>query len=133
MLAQRWTLMLIPLAYVAAVGALGAGEVHGGRRWIAGTAMVLVLAAMLALPVTGETFWSLPFLALLGWRLLPPLWRAVIVPDPMRLRAAVKAGVLSLVVLDAAIAAGYAGWLYGIGVLTLLPLAGRLARIFAVT
>jgi 4-hydroxybenzoate polyprenyltransferase len=88
---------------------------------------------MLALPLVWRAIWSIPFLALLGWRLLPSLWRAFKLPEAARLRAAVKAGVLSLVVLDAAVAAGFAGWLYGAAVLALLPVAGRLARVFAVT
>ncbi|MEM0982243.1 MAG: polyprenyltransferase, partial [Cyanobacteria bacterium P01_H01_bin.58] len=45
----------------------------------------------------------------------------------------VKSGVLSLIVLDAAIAAGFAGWPYGLAVLALLPLSIVLARMFAVT
>jgi 4-hydroxybenzoate polyprenyltransferase len=49
------------------------------------------------------------------------------------IRAAVKAGILSLIVLDAAISAGFASWPYGLLVLALLPLSRALARLFAMT
>jgi 4-hydroxybenzoate polyprenyltransferase len=78
-------------------------------------------------------FAMLPFLALLAWRVLPPFWRAYRDPQPNSLRHAIKAGVLSLIILDAAIAAGYAGPLYGIVVLALLLVAAGIARLFAVT
>ena len=51
----------------------------------------------------------------------------------MRHRTAVRAGVLSLIVLDAALAAAFAGPLYGAAVLALWPVSLRLARLFAVT
>jgi len=46
---------------------------------------------------------------------------------------AVRAGVLSLIVLDAALAACFAGSLHGLAVLALWPLSLGLARLFAVT
>lgn len=138
LLGQRWHLALIPVAYIAAITAVSAGEVHGGRRGTGLLALVLlggVMAAVLALTRgTAPASWSLlPFLALLAWRVLPPFWRAYVEPQPGRIRAAVKAGVLSLIVLDAAIAAVYAGPLYGAVVLALLLVAAGLARLFAVT
>ncbi|MCC7153791.1 MAG: hypothetical protein IT161_04390, partial [Bryobacterales bacterium] len=47
--------------------------------------------------------------------------------------AAVKAGVLSLIVLDAAIAGAHLGVFHGLAVLALMVFAGALARLFAVT
>jgi 4-hydroxybenzoate polyprenyltransferase len=137
-LGQRWYLALIPVAYIAAITAVSAGEVHGGKRGTGLLALGLlggVFVALLALAVTPEfrLVALLPFLALLAVRVLPPFWRATLDPQPGATRAAVKAGVLSLIVLDAAIAAGYAGPLYGLLVLALLFVAARLARLFAVT
>jgi 4-hydroxybenzoate polyprenyltransferase len=138
LLGQRWFLALIPLGYIAAITAVSNGEVHGGRRGTGRLALGLVsavLLALLALAWTPGFAWLplLPFLALFAWRVLPPFWRAARDPQPGPIRAAVKAGVLSLIVLDAAIAAGYAGPLYGAVVLALLFAAGRIARLFAVT
>jgi hypothetical protein len=45
----------------------------------------------------------------------------------------VRTGVLSLVLLDAAIAAGYAGVVYSFSIVATGVLAGWLARRFAVT
>ena len=53
--------------------------------------------------------------------------------QPRNIGLAVKAGVISLIVMDAAIAATFAGWLYGLLVLVLLPLSRFLAKKFAVT
>ena len=138
LVAQRWYLALIPLAYIAAITAISTGEVHGGERKTGTLALVLVgivLTALLALGFTpGFRFiYLLPFVLLLAWRVVPPFWRAYRTLDPMMIRKAVKAGVLSLIVLDAAVAGGYAGLWFGLGVLVLLLLASWIARPFAVT
>lgn len=138
LVAQRWYLALIPLAYIAAITAISTGEVHGGERRTGTLALVLVgvvLTALLALGLTPgfRFFYLLPFVLLLAWRVVPPFWRAYRTLDPMMIRKAVKAGVLSLIVLDAAVAGGYAGLWFGLGVLVLLFLASWIARPFAVT
>lgn len=138
MLGERWYLALIPIAYIAAITAVSAGEVHGGRRGAGLLALGLiggVLLALLALAATPgfHLLPLLPFLALLAARVLPPFSRAARDPKPAFIRAAVKAGVLSLILLDAALAAGYAGLVYGLLVAALLFVAAALARLFAVT
>jgi 4-hydroxybenzoate polyprenyltransferase len=138
LVSQRWYLAFIPIAYIAAITAVSAGEVHGGRRATGRLALGLQAGVLLALLTMTRgapiPFLSLlPFMALLTWRVLPPFWRAAADPQPNRIRTAVRAGVLSLIVLDASIAALYAGPLYGLIVLALLPAAARLARLFAVT
>ena len=54
-------------------------------------------------------------------------------PQPATIRTAVKRGVLSLVLLDAALAAAFAGPIYAAAVLATGLVAGWLARTFAVT
>jgi 4-hydroxybenzoate polyprenyltransferase len=76
---------------------------------------------------------SIPFIAFFSWRVFPPLWRAHADPTAENIQGAVKGGVLSLIPLDAAIAAAYAGPVAGFAVLTLLWIVGPLARRFAVT
>ncbi len=138
LLGQRWYLALFPLVYIAAITAVSRGEVAGGRRETGLGALALigaVLGGVLALgaaPGFGVVA-ALPFLALLAWRVLPPFWRAWRAPQPATIGRAVSAGVLSLIVLDATFAAGYAGVVYGALVLSLLPVSLRLARAFAVT
>ncbi len=135
---EKWYLALIPVTYIAAITAISTGEVRGGKRGTGLLALGLlgaVIATLLALtrtPAFGLVA-LLPFLALFAWRVVPAFWHAYLEPQPDRIRSAVKAGVLSLIVLDSAIAAGYAGPLYGAVVLALLFVAARMARLFAVT
>ncbi|MBI3912418.1 MAG: UbiA-like protein EboC [Armatimonadetes bacterium] len=138
LLRERYYLALIPVLYIAAITAVGAGEVHGGKRGTGGVALGLLgVVGIGLLALTWRSGWEwlarLPFLALFVWRVVPPFWRAYREPQPGPIRGAVQAGVLSLIVLDAAIAAGYAGPLYGLIVLALLIPAAPLARWFAVT
>ncbi len=133
-----WFLALIPLAYIGAITAISQGEVNGGQRRTAVVALCLlagVIGALLALSLleTVQATSLLPFGLLLAGLVFPPFLRAAQMPTAELSRAAVKAGVLSLIVLDAALAAGFAGWLYGLCVLALLPLSVGLARLFAVT
>ena len=138
LLGQLWPLALIPIAYIAAITAVSRGEVHGGGRhtgWLAVGLIGAVLAALIALGLAGgEPAWAvLPFAALLAWRVLPPFVAAARAPRPALIGAAVRAGVLSLILLDAALATAFAGPLAGAAVLALWPLSLGLARLFAVT
>jgi 4-hydroxybenzoate polyprenyltransferase len=138
LLAGRWWLALAPLAYVAAITAVSRGEVAGAGRAAPALALVLLATVLAALPagdlaLGGSALAALPFLAWFAWGVAPAFWAAWRTPAPATARAAVRAGVLSIVALDAAIAAGFAGPLYGLAVLALGLLAAPLARAFAVT
>jgi len=135
---ERWYLAVIPLLYIAAITAISQGEVQGGKKTTGVIAVLLVgavLGAVLTLGLLPEyaVLAALPFAVLLAGRVLPPFIKAAREPVPDLIRPAVKAGVLSLIVLDAAVAAGFAGWPYGLLVLALLPLALAFAQLFAVT
>lgn len=137
-LPEAWPLALIPLVYIAAVTALSRGEVHGGERGIARFALlslIVVLIALLTITVSGgrRSLAGLVLVLLLAWRVLPPFWRACRTPEPGPIRQAVKAGVLSLVLVDATIGAAYAGAVYGLIILATAVVAGALARLFPVT
>ena len=137
-LAVRWELAVLPFSYICAVTALSRGEVHGGSRRIALLALAAVgtvIAVLLALALRSGPRAALAGLltGLLAWRVLPALWRAYDQGGAATIRSAVKAGVLSLVMLDAAVAAIYAGTFYGVLVLAVALLAGGLSRLFAVT
>ena len=135
---ERWYLALIPVCYIAAITAISQGEVHGGKK-ITGVLAVLliaiVLTAVLALGLLGEytAIAALPFALLLAIRVLPNFIKAAREPIAENIRNAVKIGVLSLIVLDASIASGFAGLYYGLLVLILLPISMKLAQLFAVT
>lgn len=136
-LGNVWLLGLIPVVYIAAVTTVSRGEVHGGNRpALAGGAVlyVAVLATLAGLAVITPGGWqSTPFALLLAALVFPPLARAWKTLEPRLVGKAVKAGVLSLIVLNSALASIFAGWQYGIMVLALLPLSLWLARTFAVT
>ena len=133
-----WPLALVPVVYIAAITAVSRGEVHGGggrTGWLAVGLIGAVLAAVAGLGLAhGWAGWAaLPFAALLAWRVLPPFVAAARLPQPALIGAAIRAGVLSLILLDAALAAAFAGPLHGLVVLALWPLSLGLARLFAVT
>lgn len=135
---ERWFLALIPIFYIAAVTAISRGEVHGGKSSTGKLALVLLAIALggvltLGLLPNYFLFAALPFLALLMARVFPPFIAATANPSADIIRNAVKAGVLSLIILDASMAAGFAGILYGLLVLALLFVSISLAKIFAVT
>ena len=135
-----WFLALIPMAYIAAITTISRGEVHGGDKPLLLTSLGLyaaVVGSILALALAGRAgvpVWQvLPFLALFSALIFPSLLRAIASLRPLDIRRAVKAGVMALILLDATIAASFAGWQYGLLVLLLFPLARLLARAFAVT
>jgi 4-hydroxybenzoate polyprenyltransferase len=137
-LAERWLLALLPISYIAAITMMSAGEVSGGNRKsiVAASAVSITVGIAIAALGWNPVFrwtWAAPIVLFFGYRILPPMVRAYRNPAAENIRAAVKTGVLSLIILDSAIAAGYAGPWFGAAGLALLGIAAGLARIFAVT
>jgi 4-hydroxybenzoate polyprenyltransferase len=139
-LGSGWFVAAFPILYITSVTALSRGEVHGGRRQVAAFALIslgLVLIGLLGLALrrgTGLGTWAASALiALLAWRVVPAFRAAYVSPGPATIRHAIKTGVLSLAILDAAIGAVYAGALYSLAILATALAAGLLARTFAVT
>jgi 4-hydroxybenzoate polyprenyltransferase len=134
----HWLLAGIPLCYIAGITSLSAGEVKGGTRraaivsgcWLM-AAVVLFLA--LALSEGLRDGWCLPFAAALLFRIFGPFRRAFYSLTAEAIRSAVKTGILSLILLNASLAAVFAGPWYAVGVLMLYLPAILLAKIFAVT
>ena len=131
-------LAVIPLLFIAAITAISRGEVTGGNKPVLygavllyGLTLVYALGAMGYL--AGNVWWAMPFLLLFGWRVFTPLVAALQNPSPLLIRLAVKAGVTSLIILDAAIGAGFSKGVGGLIILMLLPLSLVLAKRFAVT
>jgi 4-hydroxybenzoate polyprenyltransferase len=135
-LAGRWPLALIPFVYIAAVTLVSRGEVYGGKRGAAALALISlggVIVALAGISAGAGQIAALAVTLLLAWRVLPPFWRVYKDPAPAGIRQAVKAGVLSLVLVDATFGAAYAGPLYGAVVLATAVVAAGLARLFSVT
>jgi 4-hydroxybenzoate polyprenyltransferase len=136
-LRQWWYLGLFPVFYIAAITMISRDEVHGGKK------KTLYFAAFLYLLVS--TFqlmvsYSLDNLLLASgfvflhiYLIIKPLLVAIAQPTGLHIGKAVKAGVLSLIVMDAAwVAVSGNVWL-ALLVLLLLPISIRLAKYFAVT
>ena len=132
-----WLLGLVPIVYIAAITTISRGEVHGGRKsvlYFAGFLYCLVLIS-----ISGVAYYNdhlLPALILLllfGFMIFRPLQKAVQQPIGANIGKAVKAGVLSLILMNAAWAAAFGQPFLALAILLLLPLSLGLARLFAVT
>lgn len=137
-LSARWYVAAIPVAYISGVTLLSAGEVHGGSRLRASmSAALLAAAAAGALLMGGSSMMhilSVGFmLGLLAWRVAPAFYRTCLQPGASQIRAAVRAGVISLVFLDASVAAAYRSLWYALGMVALVLVVSQLARLFPVT
>lgn len=133
-----WYLALLPVVYIAAITAISRGEVHGGDKKILlgslGLYSLVIASVLLLLSLPQINAWyAVPFLALFCYLIFPPLLKAISSLKPLDIRLAVKAGIMALILLDATVAAGFAGWWYGLLVLALFPLSRLLAKVFAVT
>ncbi|HSI75953.1 MAG TPA: UbiA-like protein EboC [Lunatimonas sp.] len=134
-----WYVALIPLAYISAITMISRGEVHGQNK-IALQAgfglylLILVSILIISLRENGMGVWQvIPMIVLFGYMILPPLWKAMQRQEPALIGKSVKAGVIALIVMNAALAAAFAGIWIGLAILPLLPLSLWLAKKFAVT
>lgn len=137
-LIKLWFLALIPIVYIGAITLISRGEVHGASRKTIENGMLLygtMLIGILHLGFLDEfSFWqAVPFILLFVAATLPSWINALKSGDPMDIRKAVKTGVLALILLDASLAAGFAGFEFGILVLALLPVSLFIAKRFSVT
>ncbi|MDP8924865.1 MAG: UbiA-like protein EboC [Chloroflexota bacterium] len=140
---ELWLWLVLPVAtivlvYIAAVTVLSTGEVWGGNRGVAGgvlAALVAVIGAIFWLDLSGRLDdWAyLPFLAVFAAATLSAVGRVVREPSAPNIRRAIKTCVLSLLLLDAAIAAGAAGLVFGLVVAALIVPSLYIARLIAVT
>lgn len=133
-LVEWWFLGAVPLAYVAAITLVGRGEANGKNPY-GKMAIALVVAVILLLGSLGWYFKHIsaaPFVALFAACVVPAFWRALKNASPASIQQAVKAAVLSLIILDAAMAAIFTNWLYALAVLALFPVSRMIARLFPV-
>lgn len=129
---------IIPVIYIAAITMISRGEVVGGNRTAIRLAsllygIVIGAVAFIAIQSGDKFYFALGFIGLFAFLIYRPLIAAHFKPDPISIRNAVKTGVISLIVMDAAIACCYAGWFYGLLILALLPVSILLSKLFAVT
>jgi 4-hydroxybenzoate polyprenyltransferase len=137
--AENWYLLFIPVIYIAAITSISKGEVTGSTRkplYVAAFFYLLVITAIAYLGYESEAsdfFSTVLFVILFAALILPPLVRAIKEPSAKKIRLAVKVGIISLIVMNAAIAASSAGLVFGLVVLTLLPFSFLTGKLFPVT
>ncbi len=135
---QNWYLLgLIPVIYIAAITVISRFEVHGGQK------NTIILAGILYLIVSfcqlfmaqklGNLIFALPFIFLHILLIFKPLFTAFNLPSGSNIGKAVKAGVLALIVMDAAWVAISGNILMAVMVLILMPISIIIAKAFAVT
>lgn len=129
---------LISFIYIFAVTLVSQQEVY--TKNIASLKVGMLIYALVNLSLLLLCFYyefslleSLPFQLLFSFVIFKPLYKAVQTRHPSQVKKAVKAGVLSLVVYNATLVAGFVGWPYALILLMFLPLSLAFAKLFAVT
>ena len=136
-LIDSWYLAFVPIIYIASITMISRGEVHGGSKRTLYFAMVLYLvvtALILYFAWERKTLYLTAFFLLaFCWMIMKPLTEAIREPAGKNIGKAVKAGVIGLILMDAAWASAFGAWYLAVIILLLLPLSMYLARLFAVT
>lgn len=137
-LSNFWYIAFIPIIYIGAITMISKGEVKGGNTKNLKFAVFLYSLVIISILFLNFTFAEsilngLVFTSLFAFIIFKTLFRAIENPEPANIRQAVKTGVLSLIIMDAALAVGFAGLLFALLILLLLPISILLGKVFAVT
>ena len=136
-LSEWFFLAAVPVIYIFSITMISRGEVHGGSKKSLYTAAALyltVLGFILYISIIKEQLgWTLIFLIPFAWMIFQPLLHAIREPIGKNIGMAVKAGVISLIIMDAAWAAAFNSFSVAVIIIILLPVSLWLAKLFAVT
>ncbi|MBC7947719.1 MAG: UbiA-like protein EboC [Chitinophagaceae bacterium] len=134
---DHYYIAFVPVVYIAAITMISRGEVHGGGKsilYFAGVLYLMVISIILLLAFQqGHVILTSIFLLAFAWMILKPLLVAIKEPIGKNIGKAVKAGVISLILMDAAWAAAFGAWYFALVILLLLPLSLYFSKLFAVT
>lgn len=132
-----WFLGLIPLLYIASITIISRGEVHGGNKRmlsIAAALYVIVILSILGVSASLNNIQlTLIFLIPFVLMIFKPLLKAFDLPSAENIGKAVRAGVIALILLNAAWASAFGTWQLALIIVVLLPLSLWLSKSFAVT
>lgn len=135
--ATYWYIAFIPVVYIGAITMISRGEVQGGNvKALYGASILyaIVIGGMLLAGYVGGNVWlTLVFLIVFAGMIFLPLRRAIKNPVAKWIGKAVKAGVISLIVMNAGWAAAFGMWHYALLICLLLPFSLVLGKLFAVT
>jgi len=134
---QWWFIAFLPVCYIAAITMISRGEVHGGNKntlYFAAFLYIIVSVAQLYVSFQlNNLLIAAAFVALHLYLIFKPLLTAIGNPIGPNIGKAVKAGVLSLIVMNAAWVSVSGNIVLALAVLCLLPVSIKLAKFFAVT
>jgi hypothetical protein len=137
MLYSHYYLAIIPVIYIFSITMTSRGEVHGGKTKNLNIAAMLYAIVICAIAyfafVNDRLLWSLLFLVPFTFMVFKPLFKAINQPIGKNIGAAVKAGVISLILMDAAWAVTFDALTMAFIIAALLPLSMWLSKLFAVT
>jgi 4-hydroxybenzoate polyprenyltransferase len=115
-LQSHYFLGIIPLVYIFSITMISQGEVHGSNRkkLYAGAFLYLIVigAILYSAFLRQNIFYAALFLILFAGMIFRPLFTAIKEPVGKNIGKAVKAGVISLILMDAAWASAYENYLY---------------------
>jgi 4-hydroxybenzoate polyprenyltransferase len=136
-LTQWYLFAIVPIVYIFSITMISRGEVHGGSKrnlYIAALLYGIVTACILYFSYRNNKLLLsviiiIPFL----WMIFKPLLKAIQHPIGKNIGGAVKAGVISLILMDAAWAVTFGTIYAAIMIACLLPVSIWLSKFFAVT
>ena len=131
---EHFSVIIIPLIYIAAITLVSRGEVHGGKAitlYFAGFLFLIVHGSQLYLAEQVE--FALVFVLAHFILIFRKLGVAIKNPIGKNIGLTVKTGVLTLILMNAAWVASSGQWIVALFVLALLPVSLGLARKFVVT
>lgn len=134
---QYWWVGIFPVIYIGAITMISRDEVYGGKRatlWFAAFFYLIVLAAITWFTIDKKNlFYAIGFILLFAGMIGTPLAKAIKSPVAQNIRQSVKAGVLAVILMNAAWAAAFGSIGMALVILCLLPLSLLFAKLFAVT
>lgn len=136
-LTQWYFFAIVPIVYIFSITMISRGEVHGGSKrnlYIAALLYGIVTAFILYFSyLNNKLLLSVIILIPFLWMIFKPLFKAIQNPIGKNIGGAVKAGVISLILMDAAWAVTFSTVYTALMIACLLPLSIWLAKFFAVT
>jgi len=134
---NSYFIALVPLIYIFSITMISQGEVHGSNKnklFLGAFLYSLVIGVLLYFAwSSAKNIVPVLFILAFAWMIFKPLFKAIADPIGKNIGLAVKAGVISLILMDAAWAAIFGYLPFAIFITFLLPLSIWLSKRFAVT
>lgn len=140
-LVHWYHLAAVPVLYIFSITMISRGEVHGGNKknlYIGASLYLIVIFAIHFISAhqgvqPQNMLYTWAFLIPFGWMIFKPLAAAIKDPAGKNIGKAVKAGVISLILMDAAWAVAFGAIYPALFIVCLLPVSIGFSRWFAVT